>query len=117
MAARPKNLPRLSVEAIKELDDRPVEVIDVPEWKGSVAHRPVTEGVWQAFQEMSSPDDINYLISEAIVDPDFTPEDIATLKEKSHVAVSRISEAVLRANTPQAVLEAAERRFRAESDD
>lgn len=106
-----KPLPRLTVEQIKDAPDLTEATVDVPEWKGSVVIRGVSKAVWERYTELEPPDDIQYLLSQAIIDPVFSTEDVAMLREKSVIAVGRVEQAVLKASGLGGFVEEAEARF------
>lgn len=115
MAAKPKALPRLTVEKIREADDLPTEVVNVPEWGGSVVIRGVSKAAFEKFQEMDSPDDVHFLLGLAIVEPEMSVEDIAAMREKSVQANLRIEQAILKASgIDTSAVADAEARFLAE---
>lgn len=109
MAASKKPLARLTLEKIQSAEDIREDVVDVPEWGGSVKVRGVSKAAWDKWLVLPSEDgeDAAFLLSEALVEPQVTPEQALALRDKSAAALNRIEAAVSRLSSA----EGAERRF------
>ena len=100
----------LTREAILGVEDVTTEVVDVPEWGGSVFVRVMSAGERDNFEESSvnrdgTPNLVNYrarfaamVICDHEGTPQFTPEDVSALALKNANALDRILEAGLRVN-------------------
>ena len=94
----------LSREEILALDDRPTEIVEVPEWGGAVKVRGMSVGQRaQLLKRIQGPDgkidpekaSIVAFI-EGVVEPKFTMEDYEALAEKSAEAMDRVTMAFMR---------------------
>lgn len=100
----------LTKEQILEADDRPAEVIEVPEWGGEVRIRPMMQLDQAKFQrEIEQAEKSNRLsvlhekiVTKSIVDDDgqqmFDDSEIGKLSERSSAAMNRVVTACLRLN-------------------
>jgi hypothetical protein len=116
-AAKAEPLPRLTFEAIEQAPDLKEKEVDVPEWGGSVLVRGVSKAIWEKYTEMETPEDICFLMSEAIVEPAVTAEQAAAMRAKSITAVGRVEGAILEVCGLGSAVADAERRFLASSAD
>lgn len=99
-------LPILSIEQIKERDDLPEEIVEIPAWGGAVRVRGLDMQTWHdlvmARRAKADHDDLTNGALDAllygVIEPKFTPEDAAWLVKKSMRAIQPIVEAFNRLN-------------------
>lgn len=116
----------LNRESILAADDVRRELVEVPEWGGSVYVSTISAAAGLTIINDADEENgrvvmgVGLLLARAIVDEEgnriFTPEDIPALMEKSRRAIDRVTEAALRLNnfSGQAV-EAAEKNSNGEA--
>lgn len=115
-----KAKPRLTLEQIWEADDLKHEVLDVPEWGGTIEIKPLTKGEHQDARRRSikrneiDPDllELNLLVA-GVVEPKLSLEDGERLKRKNAGVIERILRDILRLSGLDATaVTEADRRFR-----
>lgn len=93
---------RLTREDILAAVDLPEEIVDVPEWGGSVLLKGLNvEQALEMLEKITDPktDKVNvekatlYAFLVGVIEPKFTEADLPVLKQKSMAAVKRITDA------------------------
>ena len=110
---RKKPLPVLTADALLAADDLKTEVVDVPEWGGSVRVRGLKKGEWDKAREIEGEQETNaFLLSCGLVEPELTEDQVKQLTDKSLLAVGRLEAAIIRCSGMDEPLESAVATFR-----
>ena len=113
----------LTVEAILGAKDLKEEVIEVPEWGGSVRVRSFSKKGQQEVRELATiADELDeqrlemFMFIKGVVDPEFTDDTYELLREKNAGVIDRILNRIMELSgmSPEALANA-ERRFPAAS--
>lgn len=117
----PAELPRLSREQVLAAPDRPEQVVDVPEWGGSVKIRALSLEAFRRIQasnvdaagELDSFAAMQHVLVEGIVEPELEPADVQAMGQRSVAPVSRLAVAIVRlSGADDSFIQAAEAAFR-----
>lgn len=85
----------LSIEDIENAVDTETKIIDVPEWGGAIKIKSITKGAqWKMAKASEDKMDASLferlLLTNSIIEPEFTEETIEILYEKSAEVVNRV---------------------------
>jgi hypothetical protein len=115
-----QNEPRiLTADELLGVDDRPEQIVDVPEWGGAVKVRALSLGAFQDAQEACTVNgDLDEqkmaieIIVRGVVDPPLTHEHAPLLRDKSVSALTSLMAEIAKLSAVTVEdLQAAERRF------
>lgn len=98
----PKSSAILTVEAIIAAKDLKIEVIDVPEWGGSVKVQSFTKKGQQQVRELATVDDEidperleMFMFIHGVIDPQFTDDTFELLRDKNAGVIDRILQRIM----------------------